>query len=327
MSQNRDRFDERRSGQQGTPTQGTGQGPARQGQPQPQQGTTSQVGAGGFGQPWGQTTQQGQQPQQGLQPQQGAQFGQQGQYTGTSQGFQPTGIQQGPTTTAQMGQQARSPGQAPSTSQYGGSFQQGTVTGQPGAPGTQGQAGASQSMTTTGVSQQQPLGAPGQAGAGYATTPGAAAGQQRGVGRPLLQPITVHDIIHTEVVTANRDTPIATIVAQMAEREVGAVVVVEDNRPVGIVTDRKIALALEETPDVSDLTADDLLSEDLYTGTTDMNISEMLQILGREEIRRLPIVDEEGSLAGIVTLDDVLVLLASEFKNITDIIEAQSPWY
>lgn len=147
-------------------------------------------------------------------------------------------------------------------------------------------------------------------------------GQRR---QPRLRPVTVDEIVQTDVVTAQRDTPISTVVAQMAEADVGSVVVVSDDEPVGILTDRKIALALESDPDVASREASDLVSGDLVTATTDDSVFDAIQRISEATIRRLPIVDDDGRLEGIVTLDDILVLLGDELKNATDVIESQSP--
>jgi len=149
--------------------------------------------------------------------------------------------------------------------------------------------------------------------------------QRQQMGRSRLQPANIDEILQREVVTADRDTPIATVVAAMAEYDVGSVVVVEDEKPVGILTDRKIAVSLEHMPDVSERTADDLLSESLVTGTEDMTVFEALDRMSDADIRRLPVVDDDGSLIGIVTLDDLLYVLGRELQKATSIIEAQSP--
>lgn len=155
---------------------------------------------------------------------------------------------------------------------------------------------------------------------------GQAQGQTQSTARgPRLQPITIEDIVATDIVTAEGSTPIQTIVAKMAENNVGSVVIVEDETPVGIITDRQVALALESTPDIADRQADDLLTEDLVTGTTEMTVFEVLGRLTERGIRRLPIVSEDGALEGIVSLDDILVLLGSELNNATEVIQQQSP--
>lgn len=144
-------------------------------------------------------------------------------------------------------------------------------------------------------------------------------------GRPQLRPVVIEELVETDVVTAERDTPVQDVVADMAQEDVGSVVVVEDERPVGILTDRTIALALESTTDLSDQQAEDLLTDSIVTGTAEMSVFEAIRWLEEEEIRRLPIVDEEGQLTGIVTLDDILVLLSTELGNLTSVVKAQSP--
>ncbi|WP_164471780.1 CBS domain-containing protein [Halosimplex salinum] len=143
--------------------------------------------------------------------------------------------------------------------------------------------------------------------------------------RSLLRPVSVDDVVAEDVVTAERDTPIRTAVAKMAERDVGSVVVVEDDRPIGILTDRKIALTLEENPNVADETAEELIDGDLISVDASTSIFDALQLMSDETIRRLPVVDDEGRLRGIVTLDDALVLLASELDKLATTVERQSP--
>ena len=139
--------------------------------------------------------------------------------------------------------------------------------------------------------------------------------------------MTVEDIAQTDVVTATEDTPLTELVAQMNENDVGSVVIVDGESPVSLVTDRKIALSLDEAPDVSDRRASDVMTEDLVTVPTDTGIFEVIQTLGEEGIRRVPVVDEQEQLKGIVSLDDVIMLLETEFGNVSDVIEAQSPRY
>lgn len=161
--------------------------------------------------------------------------------------------------------------------------------------------------------------------------PGSAQPQQRQqhrvspADRPRLRSVTIEEIVQTDVVTVEPDTPISRVVGHMAQNDVGSVVVVEADVPVGVVTDRQIALLLEETPDLTDRTIEFLVSDDLVTGTSEMSVFEALRRLEEAAVRRLPIVDDEGALEGIVTLDDILVLLGAELQKATSIIRAQSP--
>lgn len=135
--------------------------------------------------------------------------------------------------------------------------------------------------------------------------------------------MAIMDIAQTDVVTASAETDVTSIVAKMSDADIGTVVVTEDETPTGLVTDRKIALALEEMPDIADRSVEEIMTEDLITVTEDTGIFEVLQVLGDEAIRRVPIVDDQETLQGIVSLDDILVLLAAEFGNASDVIEKQ----
>jgi len=126
------------------------------------------------------------------------------------------------------------------------------------------------------------------------------------------------------VVTAVKDTPIQTVAAKMSEENVGSVVVIEDDRPLGVITDRKVALALEEMPDISQRSAEELLHGDVFTADPSMNLFDAVQVMSDEGIRRLPIVDDNGALRGIITLDDTLVLLGNVMSEVSSTIESQS---
>lgn len=177
----------------------------------------------------------------------------------------------------------------------------------------------------TGPPESQPPRSPGSqspadVGDRYGQPPGWQSGAMGG-----LVPAGLEEIVQTEVVTASPDTPVATVVAEMAEEDVGSVVVVDEEEPVGIVTDRSIALALETTPDVTEHEVGELLEGEFVTGSTEMSGLDVLRRLSEAGVRRLPIVDEDGGLAGIVTLDDVLVLLSEELANVADVVRTQSP--
>lgn len=140
---------------------------------------------------------------------------------------------------------------------------------------------------------------------------------------PQLAPVDIEDILQTDVVIAEPDTPVPTVASLMEKEAVGSVIVVDDGQPVGIVTDREIALSLQEQEDPFERTAADIMTRELVSGTTMMTAFEVLDKMNEEGIRRFPIVDEDGTLEGIVTLDDLLVLLGKEIQSATEIIQSQ----
>ena len=139
--------------------------------------------------------------------------------------------------------------------------------------------------------------------------------------------MTVSDLARTDVVTADPDATISELAFAMANERVGSVVVTEGEAPVGIVTDRDIALDVLGTgADPGEWTARDVMTSDLATASPDDGVMEVVHLMSEASVRRLPLV-EDGRLVGIVTLDDLLVLLAGEISNLARVVEAESPPY
>ena len=108
------------------------------------------------------------------------------------------------------------------------------------------------------------------------------------------------------VVTAAPERTVREIAELMRERNVGSVVLVEGERPVGFVTDRDLAIgALTDGRNPADPVAAHA-SSPVVTAEPGMNVEEAAELMVRHGIRRLPILDG-GRLTGIVTLDDLAV--------------------
>lgn len=277
----------------------------------------------------------GQPPQRANQP--SAAGAQGGGHQGPPEQFRGQGSPQPGQQSPQPNQQSPQQGQPVPQQQGEQASQQGQQSPQQGRQPQQGvpQQRTPQQQAPQGVSRgtqggQQPVqGGPMQAPAQGGGTPqgGPAAGTPRspGMGGPGIQSAPIDEVLQSDVVTAGPDEPLAEIAERMATEDVGCVVVVEGEEPIGVVTDRSIALALRETPDLSEVTAGDLVAEGLVTGTTEMTVFDVLDRLEESSIRRLPIVDEDGALEGIVTLDDVVVLLGAELSDVSSIVQTQSP--
>lgn len=100
---------------------------------------------------------------------------------------------------------------------------------------------------------------------------------------------------------------------KMRDHHVGAIVVVEKDRAVGILTDRDITLrAIAEGRDPKTTPVGEVMSRDLKVLRTDDKIDDALSSIRAAGVRRLPIVDAAGKPIGMVTLDDLIVLFAGE---------------
>ena len=119
----------------------------------------------------------------------------------------------------------------------------------------------------------------------------------------------VRDVMNTAVATATAGTAISEVAKLMADKDVGAVVIVEGAKPVGIVTDRDLVvehLAKGHTQDhaVREAMSGGGLLSRLVTIAPDLDVLEAARELGRHKVGRLPVVEGER-LVGIVSAGDL----------------------
>lgn len=139
--------------------------------------------------------------------------------------------------------------------------------------------------------------------------------------------MTVGDLAREEVVTVTPATTASDVATTLADENVGSAVVVDGSEPVGIVTDRDLAVSvIAEGGDAATLTAGDVMTGDLFTVEPTEGVFDVLAEMCDVGVRRVPVVDADG-LAGILTLDDFLVLLSTELSNLAGVVEAESPPY
>ena len=139
--------------------------------------------------------------------------------------------------------------------------------------------------------------------------------------------MSVGELGPNDVVTAGPETELGTVAQRLASNNVGAAVVTEGEEPVGIVTDRDIALEVGQSDDVAGTPAEDVMTAGLTTLREDADAIEISRAIKEENARRFPVVDENGELTGIVTLDDLVATIGEQLDNVADTIESQSPAY
>ena len=108
------------------------------------------------------------------------------------------------------------------------------------------------------------------------------------------------------VVTADAAASLGEVAELMRDRNVGSVVVCERGRPLGVVTDRDVALAVVADGAERSERAGDHATRPLVTGEVEMELEEAAAVMVQNRIRRLPVLDGD-QLAGIVTIDDLAV--------------------
>ena len=137
--------------------------------------------------------------------------------------------------------------------------------------------------------------------------------------------MNVGEICNREVVFCYRGTPLAEAARLMREHHVGSLVVVVDRLservPVGIVTDRDLTVAvLAKGLDPRALTVGDGMSGELATAREQDGLADALRIMRGRGVRRLPVLTHSGALAGILTIDDLLELVAEELDDFVGIV-------
>jgi CBS domain-containing protein len=135
----------------------------------------------------------------------------------------------------------------------------------------------------------------------------------------------IAEICSRGVVIANPDDSLRTVAALMRVQHAGSVVVTRDDaglcRPLGIITDRDIVLALvakDVSPDA--VSAGDVMSEPLETIRETDEVWTALERMRSRGVRRLPVLGAQGELVGIVSADDLLELVAEELSGLARII-------
>ena len=125
-----------------------------------------------------------------------------------------------------------------------------------------------------------------------------------------------------EMVVARPDETVAQVAARMKEGHVGAIVVVDDGGPIGIVTDRDLVtrvLAQGASPATKIAM---VMTTKPETLRVDAMLDEAVTRMKERGVRRLPLVDGEGHLVGMVALDDLIVLLAAEQTALANAVRA-----
>jgi CBS domain-containing protein len=138
----------------------------------------------------------------------------------------------------------------------------------------------------------------------------------------------IGEVCVREVLVADRATTVQEAAKLMRQHHVGDLVVVDAPNgrrvPKGIVTDRDIVISVVATKlDPAVFTLGDLVTGELVTARDDQGIFEAIQLMRSSGIRRMPIVDGQGSLVGIVSVDDLIQLLGEELSELGKLISRE----
>ncbi len=116
---------------------------------------------------------------------------------------------------------------------------------------------------------------------------------------------TVRQLMTAEVVTVEPSETVATALRRMIDHDIGAVVVVEGDVPVGVFTERDVTRRVLDDPDLLGRPVGSVMSAPVVTTEPDTEVVFVFETMNRRQLRRLPVV-EDGRLVGILTERDLL---------------------
>lgn len=144
----------------------------------------------------------------------------------------------------------------------------------------------------------------------------------------MSKKLSAGEVCNRIVTIADRKLPVQRAAQVMRDHHVGSLVVVEESgagrRVVGMLTDRDIVTSVvAKEVDPSSLVVEDVMSSDVVTALEDDSVTDLLRTMRRKGLRRLPVVTPAGALVGLVTLDDLLSLMAEQLRDMALAIEAE----
>jgi CBS domain-containing protein len=131
-----------------------------------------------------------------------------------------------------------------------------------------------------------------------------------------------------EVVVAEPGTPVLEAAKLMRQHHVGTLVIVDSPangaKPVGIITDRDIVIeVVAAEAEAGSLTASDIMSREIKTVQEETKLMDAIATMRAKGVRRLPVTDAKGRLVGILSVDDVLELVAEQLEDLVKLISRE----
>jgi CBS domain-containing protein len=116
----------------------------------------------------------------------------------------------------------------------------------------------------------------------------------------------IRDVMTSNPCTIDADKSVAYAAKMMREEDVGLAPVVEAERLVGMLTDRDITIrVVADGKDPEQVKVGDVASSQLVTVSPEQDLDEALRMMAKHQVRRLPVVEEDGKLVGVVAQADI----------------------
>jgi CBS domain-containing protein len=126
---------------------------------------------------------------------------------------------------------------------------------------------------------------------------------------------TLADVMRTEVIVVAPEDTLGEVAERMSAVNVGAVVVKDYGRLIGILTERDMLKAMAARVHTSEARVRQWMTEDPLTASADMEVEEAAQIMLEHNFRHLPIVDDGGAVVGLVSMRRVVAATKAAARN------------
>ena len=140
--------------------------------------------------------------------------------------------------------------------------------------------------------------------------------------------MTAGEYCNREVVITGQDVSVTEAAMLMRQHHVGDLVVVEKQGektlPIGIITDRDIVIeVIAQKADPDSLIIKDIMSAGLITVDENVALLETMTLMQNQGVRRMIVVDAQGSLQGLLSADDAIELIAEAMNNLTKLVKRE----
>jgi CBS domain-containing protein len=137
--------------------------------------------------------------------------------------------------------------------------------------------------------------------------------------------MSIGEICTRDVIVANRKDSVLDVAKLMRKYHVGDVVIVDQsmdqNFPVGIITDRDIVLELvAKEIGVGSVMAEDVMSTDLLIAEENEQLTGLVQQMQSKGVRRVPVINAKGGLIGIISEDDIVEIIGEQLSNLASLV-------
>jgi CBS domain-containing protein len=139
--------------------------------------------------------------------------------------------------------------------------------------------------------------------------------------------VLVRDVMSKDIRVVRPDTSVKEVVATMNKFDIGSIVVVQGDKPVGIITERDILRRLVEpclAPET--LTARQIMSSPVLTISETANIEETAKLMARKRVKRLPVINN-GKLVGMITYTDIVAKVPTLLSILEELVRPQHRSY